>query len=84
MTGTIALLIVITGLYLTLYWILGGTNMDRYGIEYLIGKTYKYKTVLAESPEQAIKKARLTTSVVNIQIVGEEYYTKDKYLLRDF
>lgn len=43
--------------------------MVKYEIEYLVGKTYRYKIVLAESPEQAIKK---------------EYYTKDKYLLRDF
>lgn len=58
--------------------------MVKYEIEYIIGKTYRYKIVLAESPEQAIKKARLTTSVTDIQIVGGEYYTKDKYLLRDF
>ena len=58
--------------------------MIKYEIEYLVGKTYKYKIVLAESPKQAVKKARLTTSVTDIQIIGEEYYTKDKYLLRDF
>ena len=58
--------------------------MVKYEIEYLVGKTYKYKIVLAESPKQAVKKARLTTSVTDIQIISEEYYTKDKYLLRDF
>jgi hypothetical protein len=58
--------------------------MTKYRIEYCVGNTYKYKIVLADSVQQAIKKARLTTSVTDIEIVGEEYYTKDKFLLRDF
>lgn len=58
--------------------------MTKYRIEYCIGNTYKYKIVLANSIQEAIKKARLTTSVTDIEIVGEEYYTKDKFLLRDF
>lgn len=58
--------------------------MKKYRIEYCVGNTYKYKIVLADSVQQAIKKARLTTSVTDIEIVGEEYYTKDKFLLRDF
>lgn len=58
--------------------------MTKYRIEYCVGNTYKYKIVLADSIQEAIKKARLTTSVTDIEIVGEEYYTKDKFLLRDF
>lgn len=58
--------------------------MTKYKIEYCVGNTYKYKTVVANSIQEAIKKARLTKSVVDIQIVGDEYYTKDKFLLRDF
>ena len=58
--------------------------MTKYSIEYCVGNTYKYKIVLADSVQEAIKKARLTTSVTDIQIVGDEYYTKDKFLLRDF
>lgn len=58
--------------------------MTKYRIEYCIGNTYKYKIVLADSVQEAIKKARLTTSVTDIQIIGDEYYTKDKFLLRDF
>lgn len=58
--------------------------MTKYRIEYCVGNTYKYKIVLANSIQEAIKKARLTTSVTDIQIVGDEYYTKDAFLLRDF
>lgn len=58
--------------------------MTKYRIEYCIGNTYKYKIVLANSIQEAIKKARLTTSVTDIEIVGDEYYTKDAFLLRDF
>lgn len=58
--------------------------MTKYRIEYCVGNTYKYKIVLADSVQEAIKKARLTTSVTDIEIVGDEYYTKDKFLLRDF
>ena len=58
--------------------------MTKYRIEYCVGNTYKYKIVLADSIQEAIKKARLTTSVTDIEIVGDEYYTKDKFLLRDF
>lgn len=53
-----------------------------YIIDYVVGNTYKRKRVEAKSAEQAIKKARLTTSVVNIDI--EEYQVKDKHQLRDF
>ena len=58
--------------------------MTKYRIEYCVGNTYKYKIVSADSVQEAIKKARLTTSVTDIEIVGDEYYTKDKFLLRDF
>lgn len=58
--------------------------MIKYRIEYCVSNTYKYKIVLANSIQEAIKKARLTTSVTDIQIVDDEYYTKDKFLLRDF
>ena len=58
--------------------------MIKYRIEYCVGNTYKYKIVSADSIQEAIKKARLTTSVTDIEIVGDEYYTKDKFLLRDF
>lgn len=58
--------------------------MKKYRIEYCIGNTYKYKIVAADSIQKAIKKARLTTPITDIEIVGEEYYTKDKFLLRDF
>lgn len=58
--------------------------MTKYRIEYCVGNTYKYKIVFADSVQEAVKKSRLTTSVTDIEIVGEEYYTKDKFLLRDF
>lgn len=58
--------------------------MTKYRIEYCVGNTYKYKIVLANSVSQAVKKSRLTTSITDIQIVGDEYYTKDAFLLRDF
>lgn len=58
--------------------------MTKYRIDYRIGNTYKYKIVVADSVQKAIKKARLSKSIVDIQIVGEEYYTKDQFLLRDF
>ena len=58
--------------------------MIKYRIEYRIGNTYKYKIVLADSVQQAVKKSRLTKSITDIQIVGNEYYTKDAFLLRDF
>lgn len=58
--------------------------MTKYRIDYRIGNTYKYKIVVADSVQKAVKKARLNKSIVDIQIVGDEYYTKDKFLLRDF
>ena len=58
--------------------------MTKYRIEYCVGNTYKYKIVLANSVSQAVKKSRLTKSITDIQIVGDEYYTKDQFLLRDF
>ena len=58
--------------------------MTKYRIDYCVGNTYKYKIVAANSVQEAVKKARLSKSIVDIQIVGEEYYTKDKFLLRDF
>lgn len=58
--------------------------MIKYRIEYRVGNTYKYKIVLANSVQQAVKKSRLTKSITDIQIVGDEYYTKDTFLLRDF
>lgn len=58
--------------------------MKKYRIEYCVGNTYKYKVVSADSVQEAVKKSRLTKSIVDIQIIGDEYYTKDKFLLRDF
>lgn len=56
--------------------------MKTYIIDYVVGNTYKTKRVRAETVEQAIKKARLTKSIVDINI--EEEMVKDKYQLRDF
>ena len=58
--------------------------MTKYRIEYCVGNTYKYKIIVADSVQKAVKKARLNKSIVDIQIVGDEYYTKDRFLLRDF
>ena len=58
--------------------------MTKYRIDYCVGNTYKYKIIVANSVQEAIKKARLSKSIVDIQIVGDECYTKDKFLLRDF
>lgn len=58
--------------------------MTKYRIDYCVGNTYKYKIVVANSVQEAVKKSRLNKSIVDIQIIGEEYYTKDKFLLRDF
>lgn len=58
--------------------------MKKYRIEYCVGNTYKYKVVSADSVQEAVKKSRLTKSIVDINIVGDEYYTKDAFLLRDF
>ena len=56
--------------------------MKTYIIDYVVGNTYKVKKVKAETVEQAIKKARVNKSVVDINI--EEDIVKDKYQLRDF
>ena len=58
--------------------------MKTYRIDYVVGNTYKNKVVKAETVSEACKKARLDRSIVDIQIIGEEWQTKDKYLLRDF
>ena len=57
-------------------------DMKTYVIDYVVGNTYKTKRVRAETVKQAIKKARLTKSIVDINI--EEEMVKDKYQLRDF
>ena len=57
-------------------------DMKTYIIDYVVGNTYKVKRIKAETVEQAIKKARLTKSIVDINI--EEEMVKDKYQLRDF
>lgn len=56
--------------------------MKTYIIYYVVGNTYKTKEVKAESIEEAVKKLRLSKSIVDINIL--EYEVKDKYLLRDF
>ena len=56
--------------------------MKTYIIDYVVGNTYKVKRVKADSVEQAIKKSRLTSSIVDINI--EEYQQNDPYQLRDF
>lgn len=53
-----------------------------YVIDYVVGNTYKTKRIKADSVEEAIKKSKLTSSIVDINI--EEYKVKDKYQLRDF
>ena len=53
-----------------------------YIITYVVGNTYKTKRVVADSVEKACKKARLSKSIVDIDIL--EYQVKDPYLLRDF
>ena len=58
--------------------------MTKYRIDYCVGNTYKYKIIVANSVQEAVKKSRLNKSIIDIQIIGEEYYTKDKFLLRDF
>ena len=56
--------------------------MYTYIIEYVVGNTYKTKKVKANSVQSACKKARLSKSIVDIQI--EEYQSKDTEQLRDF
>lgn len=51
--------------------------MKVYVIDYVVGNTYKVKRIKAETVEQAIKKARLGKSIVDINI--EEEMTKEKY-----
>ncbi len=53
-----------------------------YIITYVVGNTYKMKKVKANTIEEAIKKSRLSKSIVDIDIL--EYQVRDKYLLRDF
>lgn len=53
-----------------------------YVIDYVVGNIYKTKRIIANSVEEAIKKSRLTSSIVDINI--EEYKVKDEYQLRDF
>lgn len=56
--------------------------MKTYIIDYVVGNTYRTKRIVADSIEKAIKKSRLTSSIVDINI--EEYKSQDPYLLRDF
>lgn len=56
--------------------------MKTYIIDYVVGNTYKCKKVKAETVQDAIRKSRLTKSIVDINI--EEERVKDPYLLRDF
>ena len=56
--------------------------MYTYIIDYMIGNTYKVKRVKASTVEEAIKKARLNKSIVDINI--EEYKQNDPCILRDF
>lgn len=58
-----------------------GGSLKTYVIDYVVGNTYKTKRVKAETVEQACKKARLSKSIVDINI---EDIVKDKYQLRDF
>lgn len=53
-----------------------------YEITYYHNGCYKSKKVVADSVENACKKARLDKSIVDIDIV--EYQKTDEYLLRDF
>ena len=53
-----------------------------YYFDYVVGHTYKTKTVIADNLESAWKKSRLTKSVVDIRI--KEYEVKDDYAIRDF
>lgn len=45
--------------------------MKVYVIDYVVGNTYKVKRIKAETVEQAIKKARLGKSIVDINIVND-------------
>lgn len=45
--------------------------MKVYAIDYVVGNTYKVKRIKAETVEQAIKKARLGKSIVDINIEEE-------------
>ena len=56
--------------------------MYTYIIDYVVGNTYKTKRVKANSVEAACKKARLSKSIVDINI--QEFQTKDAEQLRDF
>lgn len=53
-----------------------------YIIDYVVGNTYKTKEVQADNVQQAIKKSRLSKSIVDINI--KEYQVRDKFQLRDF
>ena len=53
-----------------------------YYIDYVVGHTYKTKTVQATSVEAACRKARLDKSIIDIRIKEEEM--NDPYQLRDF
>lgn len=59
-----------------------GLKMKTYIITYVVGNTYKTKTVNANNIEQACKKARLNKSIVDIDC--KEYKKEDPYILRDF
>ena len=56
--------------------------MHTWEITYVVGNTYKVKYVKANNAEQALKKGRVSKSVVDLDIV--EYRVKDDKQLRDF
>jgi hypothetical protein len=56
-------------------------NNKHYIITYVVGNTYRVKTVKAATVEEARKKAKVK-NIVDLDI--EEYQVKDKYILRDF
>ena len=51
-------------------------------ITYVVGNTYKIKRVKADTAEQALKKGRVSKSVIDLDIV--EYQVIDDKQLRDF
>lgn len=56
--------------------------MKTYIITYVVGNTYKEKRIKADTVEEAARKARLSKSIVDIDILEDQ--VTDKYLLRDF
>lgn len=55
--------------------------MKTYEITYAVGNAYRRKRIIADSVEQACKRAKVK-NIIDIDIL--EYRQRDKYQLRDF